>query len=128
MSVFINEKVYDEGLNYVQQNGDTFFLTTDVVTNLSQLANNDVTTIPSISIGPAEQKPGDNGRQVVVGNITEHLVTKNGIATHFGIADTVNNEVLICRPLPRAYSLFDGFTINVYSFTVSIPSPPGSIT
>lgn len=120
--MFINDEVFDQGLDYA----DTFasgsprldICSTDPGGVYATVTANTLGNKTGCSIG-ATQDGVTDGRRVILAAITDGSVTGNGTATHWAITDGAA-VVLASGPLSSSQSVTSGntFTLDAISITI----------
>ena len=117
---FIADSAFDGGLDYIDTNGETLYITSQVATTYveanSTYALGDKNTI---TIGVPEAGATD-GRRVIVSAITDGDVTGTGTATHWAVCkDSATSELLATGPLTSSQAVTSGntFTTDALSIT-----------
>ena len=117
---FIADNAFDNGLTYIDSNGETLYITSQVATTYAE-ANSTykLGTKTSITIGVPEAGATD-GRRVIVSAITDGTVDSTGTATHWAVCkDSPTSELLATGPLTssQAVTASNTFTTDALSIT-----------
>jgi hypothetical protein len=117
---FIADTAFDNGLTYLDTNGETLYITSQVATTYTEAnstyALGDKNTV---TIGVPEAGATD-GRRVIVSAITDGDVTGTGTATHWALCkDSATSELLATGPLTSSQAVTSGntFTTDALSIT-----------
>ena len=118
---YINDEVFDGGLDYADTNGTRIDITSQEATNYSE-----ATTDATYSLGNktglntgATQAGSVDGRRVIVPAITDGTVTETGTATHWALTD--GSAILVATgALTSSQAVTDGntFTLDAISITI----------
>jgi hypothetical protein len=118
---YINDEVFDSGLDYADTNGTRIDICSQEPTNYSQ-----ATTAGTYSLGNktglntgVTQDGASDGRRVIVPAITDGSVTNTDTATHWALTD--GSSVLIATgALSSSQAVTSGntFTLDAISITI----------
>ena len=118
---FIADNILDQGLNYLDTNGETLYLTSQAATTYAEASSTyKLATKTSIAIS-APQNGDTDGRKCVVSAITDGTVNTTGTATHWAICkDSATSELLVAGPLSASQALTAGneFTLDAIDVTL----------
>lgn len=115
---FINDNVFDQGVNYADTNGTRIDILSQAVTTYADRGTYTLGNKTGLNTGAAQNGATD-GRRVIVPAITDGTVTATGTATHWALSD--GSAVLIaCGPLTASQSVTSGntFTLDAISITI----------
>ena len=123
MVAFLDNSVFDQGLNTLDNDANKIVITSQQATTFAEAnvtyALGDST---SLSIGaPADRAGG--GREVTVAAITDGSVTGTGTASHYALVNTTGSVLLAANSLTNGQAVTNGNTFTLGSFTVGIPDP-----
>lgn len=118
---YINDEVFDSGLDYADTNGTRIDITSQEATTYSE-----ATTAGTYSLGNktglntgATENGATDGRRVIVPAITDGSVTNSGTATHWALTDGAS--ILIATgALSSSQAVTSGntFTLDAISITI----------
>lgn len=111
---FLNDLVFDNGLNYLVNNTTTLFICSQEPTTYVEAS---ATYALGEKVGPVVNNPVNgttSGRKVIVDGVVDGTVTASGTATHYALVDNVNNDLLWTRTLnaPVSVTLNRTFTLT----------------
>lgn len=115
---YINDEVFDQGLDYADTNGTRIDILSQAVTTYGDIATYTLGNKTSLNTG-ATQAGATDGRRVIVPAITDGTVTGTGTVTHWALSDA--SAVLIaCGPLSASQAVTSGntFTLDAISITI----------
>lgn len=115
---YINDEVFDQGLDYADTNGTRIDILSQAVTSYADRGTYTLGNKTGLNTG-ATQAGATDGRRVIVPAITDGSVTGTGTATHWALSD--NSAVLIaCGPLSSSQAVTSGntFTLDAISITI----------
>ena len=116
---YINDEVFDQGLDYADTNGTRLDICSQEPTTYAQ-ATTTYTLGNKTSLNTGATANGDtDGRKVVIPAITDGSVTSSGTASHFALTD--GSSVLIATGAlasPLAVTSGQGFTLTSWSITI----------
>lgn len=116
---YINDEVFDQGLDYADTNGTRIDITSQVATTYAE-ATSTYTLGNKTGLNTGATAAGaTDGRRVIVPAITDGTVTGTGTATHWALSD--GSAVLIaCGPLSSSQGVTSGntFTLDAISITI----------
>jgi hypothetical protein len=116
---FINDEVFDQGLDYADTNGTRIDITSAAATTYTQATSTfTLGNKTSLNTGATENGAVD-GRRVIVPAITDGSVTGTATATHWALTDAT--AVLIAAgPLTASQAVTSGntFTLDAISITI----------
>lgn len=121
MAGYLDNDIYDNGLNTLTNATKTLHITSQQVTTFANVATYTLGNKVSPSVGaPADHT---TGRKVTAAAITGGSVTGTGTASHYCIVDTVNSKVLASQVLGSSQSVTSGNTFSLASFDIALPAP-----
>jgi len=116
---YINDEVFDSGLDYADTNGTRIDITSQVATSYAEATSTyTLGNKTGLNTG-ATQAGATDGRRVIVPAITDGSVTGTGTATHWALTD--GSAVLIATgPLSASQGVTSGntFTLDAISITI----------
>lgn len=115
---YINDEVFDQGLDYADTNGTRIDILSQAVTSYADRGTYTLGNKTGLNTGATEAGATD-GRRVIVPAITDGSVTGTGTATHWALSD--GSAVLIaCGPLSSSQAVTSGntFTLDAISITI----------
>jgi len=120
---FLADKVFDEGLNILDQDANAIHVTSQEATTYTEATSTyTLGSSTSLSIGaPADRTGG--GRKVTVAAITDGSISGTGTVTHYAIVDTTNSILLATAALTASQSVTSGNTFTLATFDIGIPDP-----
>jgi hypothetical protein len=123
MADYLNDRVFDYGVNELTTNGLRLDICTQQPTTYAEATStytvgNKVT--PTIS---APQARAGGGRKVVVSAITDGTVTGTATAAFYAITDTGNSRLLAAADLNATQAVTSGNTFTLTAIDIGIPSP-----
>ena len=114
---FINDEVFDQGLDYADTNGTRIDITSQEATTYTEATSTYTLGNDTVNTG-ATQDGATDGRRVIVPAITAGSVTGTGTASHWALTDAAS--VLIATgALSSSQSVTSGntFTLDAISIT-----------
>lgn len=116
---YINDEVFDQGLDYADTNGTRVDICSQEPTTYAE-ATSTYTLGNKTSVSTGATTNGDvDGRKVVVAAITGGSVTGTGTATHWALTD--GSSVLIATgALSSSTSVTTGNTFSLGAFDIGI--------
>ena len=116
---FINDNVFDQGLNWADTNGTRIDIcSTDPAGTYATVVAN---TLGNATVNTGAPQDGvTNGRRVVVPAITAGSVTGTGTATHWALTDATAN-VVASGALTASQAVTSGntFTLDAIDITIA---------
>lgn len=115
---FINDNVFDQGLNWADTNGTRIDITS--VDPAGVYATVTANTLGNATVNTGAPQDGvTDGRRVVVPAITSGSVTGTGTATHWALTDGASN-VIASGALSASQAVTSGntFTLDAISITL----------
>lgn len=115
---FINDEVFDQGLDYADTNGTRLDITSAEATTYAQATSTLTLGNDTVNTG-ATQAGAVDGRRVIVPAITAGSVTGTGTASHWALTD--GTSVLVATgALSSSQSVTSGntFTLDAISITI----------
>lgn len=91
---FLNDRIYDEGLNKLNAEATKLYLCTAAPTTYAEASSTfaiGVKNTPTVSTSAARS---GGGREVTISTFTDGSVTGSGTGTHWGLVDHVNSRLL----------------------------------
>lgn len=115
---FINDNVFDQGVNYADTNGTRIDILSQAVTTYADRGTYTLGNKTGLNTGAAQNGATD-GRRVIVPAITDGSVTGTGTATHWALSDGAS-VLIACGPLSASQSVTSGntFTLDAISITI----------
>lgn len=114
---FINDEVFDQGLDYADTNGTRIDICSSEPANYAGIA---AVTLGNATVNTgATQNGATDGRRVIVPAITTGTVTGTGTATHWALSD--GTSILVATgPLSASQAVTSGntFTLDAISITI----------
>lgn len=120
---FITDNAFDNGLTYLDTNGETLYICNAEPTTYTQASStNKLGTKTGVTIGVPEAG-AVNGRRVIISAITDGTVNTTGSATHWALCkDSATSELLATGALTGAPISVTGgntFTLDAISITIA---------
>ena len=114
---YINDEIFDGGLDYADTNGARIDITSQVATTRTEAVT--TYTLGNDTVNTGAPEAGDvDGRKVVVPAITAGSVTGNGTATHWAL--TSGTELLATGPLTSSQAVTSGNTFSLDAIDITI--------
>jgi hypothetical protein len=116
---FINDEVFDQGLDYADTNGTRIDICSSEPANYAAVAGVSLGNKAGLNTG-ATQNCAVNGRRVIVPAITDGSVTGTGTATHWALTDA--SSILVATgALSSSQAVTNGntFTLDAISITIA---------
>jgi len=115
---YINDEIFDQGLDYADTNGTRTDITSQVATTYAEATSTDTLGNDTVNTGATEAGATD-GRRVIVPAITAGSVTGTGTATH-GALTNASSVLLATGPLSASVGVTSGntFTLDAISITI----------
>lgn len=117
---FINDEVFDQGLDYADANGTRIDICTQEPTSYAEATSTYTKGNKTGLNTGATQNGASNGRRVIVPAITDGTVTGSGTVTHWALTD--GSAVLIATgALTASQAVTSGntFTLDAISITIA---------
>lgn len=116
---YINDEIFDQGLDYADTNGTRIDITSQVATNYTQATSTyTLGNKTGLNTG-ATQNGATDGRRVIVPAITDGSVTGTGTATHWALSD--GSAVLLATgPLSASQGVTSGNTFTLDAISIVI--------
>lgn len=115
---FINDEVFDQGLDYADTNGVRIDITSQVATTYTEATSTYTLGNETVNTGSTEAGATD-GRRVIVPAIAAGSVTATNTATHWSLTD--NSSVLIATgPLSSSQGVTSGNTFSLDAISITI--------
>lgn len=118
--MYIDDKIRDEGLVYLTNNGDEVYLCSQAPANFTEATATHALTDPE-PIGFGSPADYTGGRQVSSTTVSGGDVSTSGTATHVAVVDSVNQILLVVIALGSGVSVLAGGTYDLNSFNVRMP-------
>jgi len=115
---YINDEVFDQGLDYADTNGTRLDITSQEATTYAEATSTYTLGNDTVNTGATEAGATD-GRRVIVPAIAAGSVTATGTATHRALTDGA--AVLIATgalPASAAVTSGNSFTLDAISITI----------
>jgi len=116
---YINDEVFDQGLDYADTNGTRIDICTQEPTTYAEATSTYTKGNKTVNTG-ATQDGASNGRRVIVPAITDGSVTGSGTVTHWALTD--GSSILIATgALSASQAVTSGntFTLDAISITIA---------
>jgi hypothetical protein len=116
---YINDEVFDQGLDYADTNGDRLDICSQEPTTYTQATSTYTLGNKVVNTG-ATENGASSGRRVIVPAITDGSVTGTGTATHWAL--TNGSDTLIATgALSASTGVTSGntFTLDAISITIA---------
>jgi hypothetical protein len=116
---FINDEVFDQGLDYADTNGTRIDICSSEPANYAAIAGVSLGNKTGLNTG-ATQNGAVNGRRVIVPAITDGAVTATNTATHWALSDGAS--ILVATgALSSSQAVTSGntFTLDAISITIA---------
>ena len=115
---YINDEIFDQGLDYADTNGTRIDITSQVATTYAEATSTYTLGNDTVNTGATEAGATD-GRRVIVPAIAAGSVTGNGTATHWALTDG-SSVLLATGPLTSSQAVTSGntFTLDAISITI----------
>ncbi len=116
---YINDEIFDQGLDYADTNGTRIDVTSQVATTYTQAVTT-YTLGNKTGLNTGATQAGDtDGRKVVVPAITDGTVSGTGTATHWALTDGVS-VLLATGPLTASQAVTSGNTFTLDAIDITI--------
>ena len=116
---YINDEVFDQGLDYADTNGTRIDILSQAVTTYADRGTYTLGNKTGLNTGATANAGTGTGRRVTVPAITDGTVTGTGTATHWALSD--GSAVLIaCGPLSASQSVTSGNTFTLDAIDIII--------
>lgn len=115
---FINDEVFDQGLDYADTNGTRLHICSQEPTNYTEATSTYSLGIATVNTG-ATQDGATDGRRVIVPAVTAGSVTATGTATHWALTNATS-LFLASGSLSASQGVTSGntFTLDAISITI----------
>ena len=116
---YINDEVFDQGLDYADTNGTRIDICSQEPTTYAEATSTYTLGNDTVNTG-ATENGASNGRRVIVPAITAGSVTGNGTATHWALTD--GSAILVATgALSSSQAVTSGntFTLDAISITIA---------
>jgi len=114
---YINDEVFDGGLDYADTNGTRIDITSQVATTRTEAVTTYTLGNDTVNTGAPEAGAVD-GRRVQVPAITAGTVTGTGTATHWAL--TSGTELLATGPLTSSQAVTSGNTFSLDAISITL--------
>lgn len=115
---FINDEVFDQGLDYADTNGDRMDITSQEATTYTEATSTYTLGNDTVNTG-ATQNGATDGRRVIVPAITAGSVTGTGTAADWALTD--GTSVLIATgDLSASQAVTSGNTFSLDAVSITI--------
>ncbi|MCP4181860.1 MAG: hypothetical protein GY761_00855 [Hyphomicrobiales bacterium] len=116
---YINDEVFDQGLDYADTNGTRIDITSQVATTYAE-ATTTYTLGNKTGLNTGATEAGDtDGRKVVVPAIADGTVSGTGTATHWALTD--GSSILVATgPLTASQGVTSGNTFTLDAIDITI--------
>ncbi len=116
---YINDEVFDQGLDYADTNGTRIDITSQVATTYAE-ATSTYTLGNKTGLNTGATEAGDvDGRKVVVPAIADGSVTDTDTATHWALTD--GSAILVATgPLTASQGVTSGNTFTLDAIDITI--------
>ena len=116
---YINDEIFDGGLDYADTNGTRIDITSQVATTYTE-ATSTYTLGNKTGLNTGAPEAGDtDGRKVVVPAITDGSVTGTNTATHWALTDG-SSVLLATGPLTSSQAVTSGNTFSLDAIDITI--------
>lgn len=119
MASYINDEVFDQGLDYADTNGTRIDICSQLPSTYTEATSTyTLGNKTSLNTG-ATQNGATDGRRVIVPAITDGSVTGTGTASHWALTD--GSAILVAAgPLTSSQAVTSGntFTLDAISITI----------
>jgi hypothetical protein len=117
---YINDEVFDGGLDYADTNGTRVDITSQVATSYAQATSTyTLGNKTGLNTGATTNAGSGTGRQVAVPAITDGSVTGTGTATHWALTDGAS-LLIATGPLTASQAVTSGNTFTLDSILIII--------
>lgn len=118
---YINDEVFDQGLDYLDTNGTRIDICSQEPTTYTEATSTYTLGNDTVNTGATED--GDaSGRKVVVPAISAGSVTGTGTATHWALTDG-SSVLLATGSLGSSQAVTSGNTFTLTAIDITIPDP-----
>jgi len=114
---YINDEIFDGGLDYADTNGTRIDITSQVATTRTEAVTTYTLGNDTVNTGAPEAGAVD-GRRVQVPAITAGTVTGTGTATHWAL--TSGTELLATGPLTSSQAVTSGNTFSLDAISITL--------
>lgn len=114
---YINDEIFDGGLDYADTNGTRIDITSQVATTRTEAVTTYTLGNDTVNTG-APQAGAVDGRRVQVPAITAGTVTGTGTATHWAL--TSGTELLATGPLTSSQAVTSGNTFSLDAISITL--------
>lgn len=124
MVAYLNDDVLDNGLSYLNTNGDRIDICSQQPTSYTEATSTyTLGNKTSASVGSPEN--GDSsGRKVVIAAISDGSVTGTGTASHWALSKTSATEALLAaNSLSSSQAVTSGNTFSLGAIDITFPDP-----
>lgn len=116
---YINDEVFDQGLDYADTNGTRIDILSQAVTTYADRGTYSLGNKTGLNTGATANAGSGTGRQVAVPAITDGSVTGTGTATHWALSDGAS-VLIACGPLTASQAVTNGNTFTLDSILIII--------
>jgi hypothetical protein len=116
---FINDEVFDQGLDYADTNGTRIDICSSEPASYAGIAAVSLGFKAGLNTG-ATQNGASSGRRVIVPAITDGAVTSTNTATHWALSDA--SAILVATgalTAPQGVTSGNTFTLDAISITIA---------
>ena len=114
---YINDEIFDGGLDYADTNGTRIDITSQVATTRTEAVTTYTLGNDTVNTGAPEAGAVD-GRRVQVPAITAGTVTGTDTATHWAL--TSGTELLATGPLTSSQAVTSGNTFSLDAISITL--------
>lgn len=118
---FINDLVFDNGLQVLTDDVDGLYLCSQQPANYTEASSTYALGTKAAPTVSAPQNGAVNGRRVVVSAISDGSVSGTGTATHWALTDSGNTRLLATGSLSAPQGVTNGNDFTLTEFSVTIP-------
>ena len=118
---FIADNVFDNGLSYLNTNGETVYITSAEATTYTEANSTFKLGTKTAATFGAPANGATDGRRSIISAITDGAVNGTGTATHWaGAKDSATSELLATGALTASQAVTSGntFTLDAISITI----------
>lgn len=119
---YINDEIFDQGLDYADTNGTRIDITSQAATTYSEATTDGTYSLGNktgLNTGATQNAATGTGRRVQVPAITDGTVTETGTATHWALTDG-SSVLLATGPLSSPQSVTDTNTFTLDAIDIII--------
>lgn len=115
---FINDEVFDQGLDYADTNGTRIDITSQEATTYAEATSTYTLGNDTVNTG-ATQDGATDGRRVVVPAISAGSVTGTGTASHWALTNG-SNTLIATGALSASQAVTSGNTFSLDAISITI--------